>query len=65
MLCFREFLAAKSFEKEGERVSKVSVETFLSHSAKINSRRTTLHFCAVFQRNSGSEKVLKKRRKEY
>ena len=47
----------KSFEKEGEGVSKVSVEGFLSHRAKIFGRRTTIHFCAVFQRNSGSEKV--------
>ena len=53
------------FEKEGDRVSKVSVEMFLSHSAKIFGRRTTLHFCAVFQRNFGSEKVLKKRGKDY
>ena len=37
----------------------------MSHSAEKFGRGTTLPFCAVFQRNSGSEKVLKKRGKEY
>ena len=46
-------------------MSKVSVESFLSHSAEKFGRGKTLSFCAVFQGNSGSEKVLKKRDKEY
>ena len=59
------FWQRESFEKEGEGVSKVSVEIFLSHNAKNFGWGTTLPFCAVFQINSGSEKVLKMRGKEY
>ena len=57
------FWQRKSFEKEGEGVLKVSVESFLSHSAK--NLVAEQPFRAVFQKNSGSEKVLKKRGKEH
>ena len=59
------FWQRESFEKEGEGVLKVSVERVLSHSAQKIGRGTTLPFCAVFQKMSGSENVLKKRGKEY
>ena len=59
------FWQRECFEKEVEGVLKVSVERVLSHSAKKFGRGTTLPFCAVFQRNSGSENVLKKRGKEF
>ena len=59
------FWRLERFEKEVEGVLKVSVESVLSHSAEKFVRGTTVPFCAVFQRNSGSEKVLKKRGKEY
>ena len=62
---FQRISGSESFEKEEEGVSKVSVESFLSHSAEKFGRGKTLSFCAVFQGNSGSEKILKKRGKEY
>ena len=102
---FRRISGSESLEKEGEGVSRVSVESFLSHSSEKDGRGTTLlccfsksfwqrksleksgreyqkfqskvfcvtvpkrlvgeqPFCAVFQKISGGEKVLKKMVKE-
>ena len=52
----------KSFEKEGEGVSKVSVENVLSHSAKKFGRGSLLCCVSEIFRYG---KVLKKRGKEY
>ena len=59
------FWQRECFEKEVEGVLKVSVERVLSHSAEKFGRGTTLPICAVFHRNSGSEKVFKMRGKDY
>ena len=60
---FQRISGSESFEKEGEAVLKVSVESFLSHSSEKFGRGTIL-LCCVSE-NSGSENVLKKRGKEY
>ena len=44
-------------------MSKVSIQCFLSHSAE--NFLVEQPFCIAFQKSSGSEKVLKKRGKEY
>ena len=55
------FWQRECFEKDVEGVLKVSVEKVLSHTAEKLGRGTTLPFCAVFQKISGSEKVLEKK----
>ena len=46
MLCFRNFLVAKTFmDKKGRGVSRFSVEMLLSHGAEIFGRGTRL--CCV------------------
>ena len=57
------FWQRESFQKDGEGVSIVSVHFFCLTVPKILLGDQP--FCAAFQKISGSEKVLKKRGKEY
>ena len=55
MLCFRKFPVAKKFmDKRGGEVSRFSFEIFCLTMPKCSVGEL---FCAVFQKNSGSEKV--------
>ena len=57
------FWQRKSFEKEGEGVSKVSAESFLSHSAE-NFARGTTFLCCVSE-NFWQRKSFEKEGEEY
>ena len=58
MMCFRKFpVAIRLWEGGCEGVSRVSVESFLSHGAK---NLVGEPFCAVFQNFSGSGKKMDK-----
>ena len=55
VLCFRKIPVAKKFmDRRGGGVSRFSVESFLSQSAEVFRREP---LSAVFQKNSGSEKL--------
>ena len=51
---FQKFSGSEKFKDKRGGISRFSVEKFLSHSAKSFAGET---FCAVFQKNSGSDKV--------
>ena len=62
MLCFREFLAAKFLKKRGKEYHKILWKFCLTVPKRLVGEQP---FCAVFQKISGSENVLKKWGKEY
>ena len=60
---FRRISGSDCFEEEGEGVSRVSVESFLSHSSEKLGRGTTLLCC--FSESFGQRKILEKSGREY